>query len=63
MPNKDERLEQKAQELFGKPFKECESEERIKVGQHVGGQLKGGEMADPAKAPGPPPVTFGEKNA
>jgi hypothetical protein len=62
MPNKNERLEAKAQEVYSKSFAELAPEERIRVGGMVGGQLKGGEMAYPEAAPPPPEVKFGEKN-
>lgn len=62
MKDKDERLEAKAQEMFGKPFAELEPHDRIRVGGSVGGELRGGELAEPEKAPPPPEVKFGEKN-
>lgn len=62
MPDKDERLEKMAQEMHGKPFAELSPEEKIKVGGRVGGQLRGGELAEPELAPPPPEVQFAEKN-
>ncbi|KIY95055.1 hypothetical protein MNEG_12907 [Monoraphidium neglectum] len=60
--DKDRKLEQAAQEMFGKSFDECESHERVRVGGKVGGGVRGGDMADPDRAPKPPAVKFGEDN-
>lgn len=62
MKDKDERLEQVAQELFGKPFAELGPRDRLVVGGKVGGALRGGELAEPEKAPPEPEVAFGQKN-
>ncbi|GBF90375.1 hypothetical protein Rsub_02481 [Raphidocelis subcapitata] len=63
--DKDQKLEQArrglaAQEMFGKSFGELEAHERVRAGGKVGGGIRGGELADPDRAPEPP--AFGEDN-
>jgi hypothetical protein len=50
------------QEKFGKSFDELEPHDRQKVGGTVGGELRGGQLAHPERAPEPPKVKFGEDN-
>jgi hypothetical protein len=50
------------QERFGVPFEELTPHDRQKVGGTVGGELRGGELAHPERAPEPPKVKFGEDN-
>ncbi|WIA15228.1 hypothetical protein OEZ85_001904 [Tetradesmus obliquus] len=54
--------EEIAQEMFGKSFDELEPHDRQRVGGKVGGGLRGGQLADPDRAPEPPAVKFGEDN-
>lgn len=60
--DKDQRLEEEAQKMFGKSFQELEPHDRVRVGGKVGGGVRGGDMADPDRAPEPPQVKFGEDN-
>jgi hypothetical protein len=53
-----EQKEKYAQEHYGKSFDELSTNEQ----RGVGGALKGGDMADPERAPEPPAVKFGEDN-
>jgi hypothetical protein len=48
--------QQAAQEMFGKPFADLEPHERVRAGGKVGGGIKGGDLADPERAPPPPDV-------
>lgn len=47
---------QQTQDKYGKKFDELSAHERVTIG----GTLKGGEMADPGRAPPAPDVKFGE---
>jgi hypothetical protein len=58
----DKRKDEIAQEMFGKKFDELEPHDRQRVGGKVGGELRGGDLADPDRAPPPPEVKFGEDN-
>lgn len=59
---REERKEEAAQEMFGKPFDQLDAHERVRAGGKAGGSLKAGELADPSRAPEPPAVKFGEDN-
>ena len=46
----------------GKPFDQLDAHQRVQVGGTVGGELRGGDPAEPERAPPPPDVKFGEDN-
>eukprot|EP00882_Tetradesmus_deserticola_P001999 GHRQ01002145.1.p3 GENE.GHRQ01002145.1~~GHRQ01002145.1.p3 ORF type:complete len:107 (+),score=33.63 GHRQ01002145.1:58-378(+) len=58
----EQEKQQNAQEMFDKSFDELEPHDRQRVGGKVGGGLRGGQLADPDRAPEPPAVKFGEDN-
>ena len=47
-----------AERLYGKKFDELSTNEQ----RGVGGGVRGGDLADPERAPPPPEVKFGEDN-
>jgi len=51
-----EMKEKYAQDHYGKKFDELSTNEQ----KGVGGSLRGGDLADPDRAPPPPDVKFGE---
>jgi hypothetical protein len=48
-----------AQEKFGKPFEELSTHEKQAVGGVHAGSIRGGDLAEPEKAPPPPEVCVG----
>jgi hypothetical protein len=50
--------EETAERLYGKKFEELSTNEQ----RGVGGGIRGGDLAEPERAPPPPDVKFGEDN-